>query len=346
MLSQPVKHVAKKSFIYSFMLSQPFAIYADAYPALQNKLLLETEQIQYNDHGETVRTLQKKLNKLSYYDDKLDGDFGVFTELALKKFQADHNIMITGQADIETIQTIIQVEKNKYLKQIENLTESIYPGMHSEDVKLVQQALFYFGYYEGELDGIYGPLTKQALELAEETHNIQLTNKAIKESLTTLHDSEENKLEIELEQEEISEENNLVENKKEQIEAPKQVRVEKSNLSGVVQTARSLLGSPYAWGGTSPNGFDCSGFVQFVFESSGVTIPRTVSDIWNFSKLVDSPSVGDLVFFETYQPGPSHLGIYIGDNQFIHAGSSRGVEVSDLSTPYWNDRFLGGKKIN
>lgn len=346
MLIHPVKHVAKKSFIYSFMLSQPFAIYADAYPALQNKLLLDAEQIQYNDHGEAVRTLQKKLNKLSYYDDKLDGEFGVFTELALKKFQANHNIMITGQADIETIQTIIQVEKNKYLKQIENLTDSIYPGMHSDDVKLVQQALFYFGYYEGEMDGIYGPLTREALEMAEETHNIQLTNKVTKESLTTLYESEENKLEIELEQTESIEENSEEKIKKEQIEASKQVKVEKNNHSDVVQTARSLLGSPYTWGGKSPSGFDCSGFVQFVFESSGVTIPRTVRDIWNFSKLVDSPSVGDLVFFETYQAGPSHLGIYIGDGQFIHAGSSRGVEVSDLNNSYWNERYLGGKRIN
>src|SRR5699024_6955181 len=102
-----------------------------------------------------------------------------------------------------------------------------------------------------------------------------------------------------------------------------------------IQTARSLIGSPYSWGGTSPSGFDCSGFVQYVFQTHNKTVPRTVTYMWNFSQPIDNPSVGDLVFFETYKAGPSHMGIYIGDGKFIHARTSSGVVTSELKTNYW-----------
>src|SRR5699024_10865260 len=87
--------------------------------------------------------------------------------------------------------TIIKMEKEKYLSQVERLSESIYPGMHGEDVKIVQEALQYFGYYEGELDGIYGPLTKKALEIAEEAHGIELSEEITQEDLTALYESAE-----------------------------------------------------------------------------------------------------------------------------------------------------------
>src|SRR5699024_4021081 len=82
-----------------------------------------------------------------------------------------------------------------------------------------------------------------------------------------------------------------------------------SDHNDIIEAARSFIGTPYVWGGESESGFDCSGFIQYVFQTQDITIPRTVSDIWNFAQPVDSPSVGDLVFFETYQPGPSHLGL-------------------------------------
>lgn len=81
------------------------------------------------------------------------------------------------------------------------------------------------------------------------------------------------------------------------------------------------------------------------FSEQNITIPRTVSEIWNFSTPVSSPSVGDLVFFETYRQGPSHLGLYIGNNEFIHAGSSNGVVISNLDDDYWDSRYIGSKRI-
>lgn len=355
MINPALEQVMKQSVLYSYVLSQPLVFYVDVYPALQNDILLKSEQLQYGEHGESVRILQQKLKKLSYYDDDIDGDFGLFTEHALKKIQTDHYIASYGQADRETVKTIIKMEKEKYLSQVERLSESIYPGMHGEDVKIVQEALQYFGYYEGELDGIYGPLTKKALEIAEEAHGIELSEEITQEDLTALYESAEEESTETSEEPEINaeseQENTNAEPKqedrteeKEQKEV-KKVEVEASHTNSVINEARALVGSPYSWGGTSPGGFDCSGFIQYIFASQNITIPRTVSEVWNFAQPVESPSVGDLVFFETYKPGPSHMGIYIGNGEFIHAGESSGVETSNLNNSYWEPRYLGAKRV-
>jgi cell wall-associated NlpC family hydrolase len=113
----------------------------------------------------------------------------------------------------------------------------------------------------------------------------------------------------------------------------------------VIANAAELIGTPYAWAGTSPQGFDCSGFIQYVFAKEGVQLPRTVAQMWNATTDVSEPAVGDLVFFETYTAGPSHLGIYLGNNQFVHSGSNSGVTISDMSLKYWQDLYLGSKRI-
>ncbi|MEN2766224.1 NlpC/P60 family protein [Ornithinibacillus xuwenensis] len=330
MLNGTVESIAKNTLLYSFVLSQPFALYAGAYPIFENKTLLEAEELEYGDHGEAVRILQYKLNELSYYDDKIDGELGVLTEHAIKKFQRDHNMTITGQANKETIYALIEVEIEGHLKRLENLSGSVYPGLHSEDVKIVQESLQYFGYYEGEIDGMYGPLTKKAIEIAEEKHDIDFQDEAPQQSFNTMYESERQQAAAATQ----------TSTKQSSI---KQVQVQGGN-SGIIQTAYAYVGTPYVWGGTSPSGFDCSGFLQFVYNTEGISIPRTVTDIWNFGSPVGSPSVGDVVFFETYKPGPSHAGIYLGDGKFIHAGLD-GVEVSNMYTSYWEQRYLGAKRI-
>lgn len=339
-MNSTVDLVIRQSFLYSYVLSQPLATYVDAYPVLQNKLLIEAEQQAYGEHGQTVRILQKKLNTLAYYDDEIDGDFGVLTEYALKKFQQDHNITITGQTDEPTVIALIKAEKERHLIQLKELSTSVYPGMHNDDVKIVQEALAYFGYYEGEIDGIYGPLTNKGLQTAEMKHGIELTNEVTQNNLTQLYESSE----IE---EEVQEKNSTIkEAVQEEVPEIKVVEKEKQNYGEIIQVAQSFIGTPYVWGGESPSGFDCSGFLQYVYQTKDITIPRTVNDIWNFANPVETASVGDLLFFETYQPGPSHAGIYLGDGKFIHAGSSSGVTVSELKTDYWQQRYLGAKRID
>ena len=118
------------------------------------------------------------------------------------------------------------------------------------------------------------------------------------------------------------------------------------NTDKVISKAKSLMGTPYKWGGTTPSGFDCSGYLQYVYkESVGVDIPRTVEDIYKAGENVSEPQVGDLVFFETYKEGPSHAGIYLGDGKFINASSSKGVTISDKNSSYWKERYIGAKRI-
>lgn len=115
-------------------------------------------------------------------------------------------------------------------------------------------------------------------------------------------------------------------------------------------TALSLRGAPYRNGGVDPaNGFDCSGFVRYVYQQHGVPMPRAVREQYQVGKPVgrDRLEAGDLVFFSTVAPGASHVGIMIGGNQFIHAPSERGVvRVENLGAQYWASRFIGAKRVS
>lgn len=121
-------------------------------------------------------------------------------------------------------------------------------------------------------------------------------------------------------------------------------RAEMSSRGGLIaNNAKRYIGVPYVWGGTSSNGFDCSGFVKSVYANNGINITRMADEqYYNGNKIGRADlQVGDLVFFETYTSGISHVGIYIGDNKFIHASSSRGVTIDSLSDPYFNCRYRG-----
>lgn len=120
-----------------------------------------------------------------------------------------------------------------------------------------------------------------------------------------------------------------------------------SKADAVIATAKSFIGVPYVWGGTTPNGFDCSGFTQYVLARNGISVPRTAAEQYNEGTSVSKANlrVGDLVFFTTYKAGPSHLGFYIGDGNFIHASSSKGVTISSLSNSYYADRYIGARRV-
>lgn len=116
-----------------------------------------------------------------------------------------------------------------------------------------------------------------------------------------------------------------------------------SKAQAVMDEAKKYIGTPYVWGGTSPAGFDCSGFINYVFSKVGISVPRTVATLWAGIKPVGTPNPGDLVFFDITGSGPSHAGIFLGNNKFIHAGSSTGVTISDLTTTYWKTRYIGAR---
>lgn len=115
----------------------------------------------------------------------------------------------------------------------------------------------------------------------------------------------------------------------------------------VISIALKYLGVPYVFGGTSPYGFDCSGYIQYVFNQIGISLPRTADVQYEVGKAVPINKLqpGDLVFFETYEPGPSHVGIYLKNGDFVHASSNTGITVTSLYSSYYAPRFLGAKRI-
>ncbi|MCZ0757090.1 C40 family peptidase [Anoxybacillus sp. J5B_2022] len=114
----------------------------------------------------------------------------------------------------------------------------------------------------------------------------------------------------------------------------------------IVSFSKQYIGVPYKWGGTTPKGFDCSGFLTYVYREFGVNLPRTAEEQYRKGEKVekDDLAVGDLVFFATYKKTASHAGIYIGDNKFIHASSGKGVMISDLDESYWRKSYLGARR--
>ncbi|MCX7913754.1 MAG: LysM peptidoglycan-binding domain-containing protein [Thermodesulfovibrionales bacterium] len=112
--------------------------------------------------------------------------------------------------------------------------------------------------------------------------------------------------------------------------------------------AKKMMHLPYRFGGNSPFGIDCSAYVQKVYSLIGLNLPRSAREQFRLGEEVkkDELAVGDLVFFRTYASFPSHVGIYLGNNLFIHASSkTKKVTIDSLETPYYLKRFIGAKKI-
>jgi cell wall-associated NlpC family hydrolase len=119
-------------------------------------------------------------------------------------------------------------------------------------------------------------------------------------------------------------------------------------ITSLVSTAKDLMGIPYVWGGSNVKGFDCSGFIYYVANKSGLkeVIRTNAEGYYSRSYYVDKPQIGDLVFFEnTYKKGISHVGFYIGNNQFIHADEKAGITITSLNNSYWAKHFDGIKRF-
>ncbi len=116
----------------------------------------------------------------------------------------------------------------------------------------------------------------------------------------------------------------------------------------VVATALGLRGTPYRNGGSDPSGFDCSGFVQYVFALHATPLPRETRQQYRAGLTLALADVqpGDLLFFETIGQGASHVGVAIGGDEFIHAPSSRGVvRIERYTASYWSNRYIGARRV-
>lgn len=121
----------------------------------------------------------------------------------------------------------------------------------------------------------------------------------------------------------------------------------KVKSGSILKTASRYQGVKYVFGGTTPKGFDCSGYVQYVFDKNGIKLTRLADTQVLEGVFVTMRQLkpGDLVFFTTYAPGASHVGIYAGGNKFWNATSSRGVRLCDLREDYWRSRYYGARRV-
>jgi cell wall-associated NlpC family hydrolase len=132
--------------------------------------------------------------------------------------------------------------------------------------------------------------------------------------------------------------------------APQPPPAASSGASKVVQIGLKYLGYRYRWGGTTPAGFDCSGFVYYVFNQAGVSMSRSMDAQIGSGPHISSSDLrpGDIVYFRnTYRSGLSHIGIYVGNGKFVHAADyDTGVELSDLWSSYWAAHYAGATRVN
>ncbi|QXJ38743.1 putative peptidoglycan endopeptidase LytE precursor [Parageobacillus caldoxylosilyticus] len=237
------------------------------------------------------------------------------TATAVRQFQKEYQLPVTGAADGATIAKINEALKKQAPSYPPASQGTIYLtiGSAGDQVKQVQAKLKQLGYFTyPEITGYYGAITADAVKRFQNSAGLKATGVVDAETYERLTG-----------------------------QAPQR----KLDVIELVADASELLGKPYVWGGQTPEvGFDCSGLIVYLFKKQGISLPRTVATIWNVGTPVSSPSVGDIVFFNTSQSGPSHAGIYIGNRQFIHSGSSTGVTISSLDNSYWKARYLGAKR--
>lgn len=115
----------------------------------------------------------------------------------------------------------------------------------------------------------------------------------------------------------------------------------------IIDYAKEFMGVKYVFGGVSPSGFDCSGFTMYVFNKFGIDLPHSAKSQAGLGTAVSKSDLipGDLVFFQTYTSGISHVGIYVGNNNFIEASSSNGITITSLSSSYYKTRYRGATRI-
>lgn len=193
-------------------------------------------------------------------------------------------------------------------------------GSVGSEIRVLQSELQTLNYDVGPVDGIFGSKTRAAVEAFQRDHNLIVDGIVGPQTQKALAAARIQPLK----------------------------RTQRSETTEqIISTAKSFLGVPYKWGGTTPDGFDCSGFTSYVFATQNISLPRVSVDQYGIGTSVSFSDLipGDLVFF-TFSSSKqvSHVGIYIGDNQFISATNSKGIAIYSFST-YWSNAYVGAKRV-
>lgn len=129
--------------------------------------------------------------------------------------------------------------------------------------------------------------------------------------------------------------------------APRQSDDDETIGARAAQHALAMRGKPYRYGGSTPKGFDCSGLVQYSYSRAGARLPRSTEGLWDISRSVSQRQLrpGDLLFFNQEGKRSSHVGLYLGNDRFVHAPSTgKRVSVTTLTDPYWRRHFEAARR--
>lgn len=291
-------------------------------------------------HGD-VTELQEALRDTGHFTYHTStGYFGSTTRSAVRDFQRSKGLSVDGIAGPQTFNALGASSSSASSSSSSATTVSsssgstisfntvLRSGARGTQVRQLQQALADRGYNAGSnIDGVFGRQTQQSVRDFQRSSGISVDGIAGPQTYRAINGSS-------------SSSSNTSSTGATTV----------SNSSGgsfssaMVSTAKSVIGTPYQWGGTTTSGFDCSGFIQYVFQKHGESIPRTTSGMYAAATKVSNPQVGDIVFFNI-SSAPSHAGIYLGGGDFIHAGSSTGVTISNLSSSYWSSYYMGAGRL-
>lgn len=301
-----------------------------------------------------IKTLQQYLTDLGYFDyDGLTTYYGEYTEEAVKEFQKAVELEPNGIFDTPTYKALVNVmnptDETETEKDIESTDEtpeeeneenpnkyklivdrSLKLGCSGLDVKALQEVLRALGYLKIEnCTEYFGTQTEEAVKAFQKNLGLEVDGSAGPKTIDAL--------------------NRLLIRKGLKISMPNRSSLGRQTLGDqIISTAKKYIGVRYRYGGNNANGFDCSGYTQFIYKHHNISLPRSSRDQAAIgTKLSKSElQTGDLVVFSnTYRKGPSHVGIYINNGQFIHASTSRGVIIDDLDAPYYAKHFSYGRRV-
>ena len=288
----------------------------------------------FADYGDTtlkkgmnhpdVKVLQENLSKLGYFnEDGFTNYFGAVTEAAVVKFQKEMSINDDGVAGKSTIALI--KTKIKQLEILPSNYKDIKIGDIGSSVEKLQKMLADLKLYSDEINSNFDKNTEAAILEFQKNNSLEQTGIVDYKTMMKLKSLTEQVLEDRAN------------------ESRKLVRAR------IVSFSKEYLGKPYVWGASSGKAFDCSGFTMYLFKKFNISLDHTATSQFNSGAKVEKSKLmpGDLVFFTTYKAGPSHVGMYIGNNKFIHASSGEDkVTISSLDQNYYSKRYLGARRYN
>lgn len=295
--------------------------------------------IKSGDSGTNVQALQTRLETLGYFDGVPAGNYGSITTAAVKRFQQQKGLNVTGTANNATQAALY----SKSAPESDLLSRTLTSGSTGEYVTRLQTRLLYKNYYSNSVDGDYGTNTVAAVKAFQKNASLEETGTADSATLRALFAPGAPK---------GTTTRPAGSNGTPSLDAPDVVS-DNEDIETVIQYALAQLGKPYVYGSAGPNSFDCSGLTYYCFKKVGITLPRTAYDVGYSAALGERIAYedlkrGDIVCFNTISDSDlsDHVGIYLGDGKFIHAPhTGSDVIVASMSSGYYARNFSWGRRV-